>query len=192
MHRLFVAIELPQGAKNSLIETMGGVIGARWQREDQLHLTLRFIGETDTHTANAIADALGVVRFPPFMLAARGVGSFDRKGRIDALWVGVDPHAPLKALHNKIDRALERVGIAPDRRTYLPHITIARFSRGAGSLDAFMRAAGGVHFEPFRVDSFCLFESMLTESGAHYAIAQRYDLAANPPSKPRTPVSTNR
>ena len=65
---------------------MGGIAGARWQDDDQLHLTLRFIGEVDRHVATDVAAALGSVRHPPFELAVSGVGTFDRKGRIDTLW----------------------------------------------------------------------------------------------------------
>lgn len=190
MHRLFVAIDPPPAVKDALTRMMGGIIGARWRREDQLHLTLRFIGEVDTHTANGVAECLATIRQPAFDIGGRGVGIFDRRGRVDSLWIGVEPHEPLKALHNKVDRALARVGITPDTRSYLPHITIARFPRGAGSLDAFMRDAGGVHFAPFRADAFRLFESRLTSDGARYAVVERYPLSADP--SPAPPASRAR
>lgn len=90
--------------------------------------------------------------------------------------MGVEPQEPLRALHNKVDRALTRIGIVPDTRSYLPHITIARFSRGAGPLEAFLHASGGCEFEPFTVDAFCLYESRLTEAGADYTIVERFPL----------------
>jgi 2'-5' RNA ligase len=74
MHRLFVAIELPVAVRDRLLAAMGGVSGARWQRDDQLHLTLRFIGEIDRHIAQDIAAALGGVHAAPFELALRRVG----------------------------------------------------------------------------------------------------------------------
>lgn len=180
MHRLFVAIELPDAVKASLIAMMGGIIGARWQRADQLHLTLRFIGEVDTKTANAVAEALATIRHPAFQVSGRGVGVFDRKGRPDSLWAGVPEREALKVLHNKVDRALARIGITLDTRSYLPHITIARFSREAGPLDAFMANAGRACFAPFTVDSFALFESHLTEAGAVYRVAGRFQFAGVP------------
>lgn len=178
MHRLFVAIDLPFMVKDALVAMMGGVIGARWQTEDQLHLTLRFIGEVDTRTANAVTDALAIVRHPPFDMCLRGIGSFERKGRTDTLWIRAEPAEPVKALHNKLDRALTRIGIAPETRAYHPHVTLARFSRGAGPLDAFMHGSGGVGTEPFTVDSFCLFESRLTEAGADYSVVERFEFAS--------------
>ena len=178
MHRLFVAIDLPFAVKDALVAMMGGVIGARWQSEDQLHLTLRFIGEVDTRTANAISEVLATVRHPAFEMSLRGIGSFERKGRTDALWIGVEPAEPVKALHNKLDRALTRIGIAPETRAYHPHVTLARFSRGAGPLDGFLHTSGSVGIEPFAVDSFCLFESRLTEAGADYSVVERFPLAS--------------
>jgi 2'-5' RNA ligase len=178
MHRLFVAIDPPFAAKHRLVGMMGGIIGARWQSQAQLHLTLRFIGEVDARRANAIAEVLATIRHPAFVAAPRGIGTFDRKGRIDTLWIGVEPAEPLRALHNKVDRALTRVGIAPDTRAYLPHITLARFSRGAGPLDGFMHASGGAELEAFTVDSFCLYESRLTEAGADYSIVGRFAFAS--------------
>lgn len=80
MHRLFVAIDPPFAVKDALVAMMGGVIGARWQSEDQLHLTLRFIGEVDTRTANAIAEVLGTIRHPAFDIQPHRVGTFERKG----------------------------------------------------------------------------------------------------------------
>lgn len=97
MHRLFVAIRPPAAHRAQLLALMGGVAGARWQRDDQLHLTLRFIGEVDRHRASDIADALRTIRFAPFDARIAGVGVFDRRGLIDTLWAGVQPRDPLPA-----------------------------------------------------------------------------------------------
>lgn len=176
MHRLFVGIELPETVKAALVAAMGGVLGARWQSASQLHLTLRFIGLVDTHTANAVAEALATIRARAFTLSDGRAGIFDRRGRVDTLWLGVEPQEPVKALHNKIDRALQLIGIAPETRAYLPHITLARFSGTSGPLDAFLREAGGAAFS-FTVDAVSLFESRLTTEGADYAVVARYPLS---------------
>lgn len=177
MHRLFVAIEPPEWVKDALVEIMGGVIGARWQDETQLHLTLRFLGERNAREANAIAEALDTVAAAAFSARLEGVGVFDRKGRPDTLWIGVRPVDPVRRLHRKVGRALERIGIGPDTRVFLPHITIARFSRGAGPLDDFMTRCGGFSLAPFEINEFCLYESQLTAEGAVYDIVERYPFA---------------
>lgn len=176
MHRLFVAIRPPRAMRASLLAAMGGVARARWQSDEQLHLTLRFIGEVDRHRAEDIAATLGTVHHPRFALALDGIGQFDRKGRVEALWAGVAPQAPLKSLHNKIDQALARVGIAPETRVYLPHITIARFSRGAGPVESIASRSGGISSPEEEISEFALYESQLSHEGALYSIVERYPL----------------
>ena len=176
MHRLFVAIRPPAFVRDALLDLMDGVSGARWVEEEQLHLTLRFIGEVDRHRANDVHAALGAVHHPPFSLALAGLGSFDRSGGASVLWAGVAPHAPLKALHKKVDQALERVGVPPDRRAFHPHITLARLPRGAGPLRPLVESAGGLASEPFDVEEYRLYESELTHAGAIHTVAGRYSL----------------
>jgi 2'-5' RNA ligase len=177
MHRLFVAIRPPAAIRAQLLDLMGGIAGARWQSEDQLHLTLRFIGEVDGRLADDIDTALQSVRHPPFEISLAGLGAFDRRGQATALWAGIAPHGPLKALHKKIDHALERAGLAPERRAYLPHITLARFGRGGGPLQPLLASAGGIAGAPFPVTEFRLYESRLTPAGADYTPIARYSLA---------------
>ena len=173
MHRLFVAIRPPAAVRAQLLDMMEGVAGIRWLDDEQLHLTLRFIGEVDRHLGKDIAAALGAIHHPSFEIALSGIGSFERKGK-GALWAGVSPHDQLKALHKKVDQACLRVGVPPDTRAYLPHITIARLGKSAGPIDAFVLAAGGLTSPAFEIDAFCLYESDLTPSGPVYSVIERY------------------
>lgn len=175
MPRLFVAIRPPAAVRNQLLTMMGGVEGARWQDDEQLHVTLRFIGEVDGRTARDISDALAGVRARRFEIALAGVGMFDRRGRMETLWAGVQPREPVAALHKKIDGACVRAGLAPERRAYRPHITLARFSRG-GDADAFLVKHGGLTSAPFPVTHFALMESHLAGEGARYEIVERWPL----------------
>jgi 2'-5' RNA ligase len=154
---------------------MEGISGARWQDEEQLHLTLRFIGEVDRHRAEDVAAALGSVRHPPFDLALQGVGSFAKRGK-GALWAGVAPHDELKPLHKKVDQACLRVGIDPDNRAYHPHITLARLGRTSGPVEPFIERWAGLSSTTFLVDSISLYESRLGSEGASYTIVERYPL----------------
>lgn len=176
MHRLFVAVRPPAPVRAQILGLMGGVAGARWQSDDQLHLTLRFIGEVDRWVAEEVALALSAVRHPPFHVALNGLGAFDRKGRSDALWVGVTPHGELAALHRKIDQALVRLGLPPEGRAYLPHITIARFGRSAGPVSGFAESHANVASAPFAVEHLILFESHVGHEGASYEAVERYAL----------------
>ena len=178
MHRLFVAVRPPASIRTQLLDLMESVHGVRWQDEEQLHLTLRFVGEVDRHQAEDIAAALGSIHFPRFDIALAGIGSFDRRSQATHLWAGVAPHEPLKALHNKVDQALARVGVEPDRRAYLPHITLARLTRLSGPIDGLLRTAASLTSPPFAVEAFCLYESELSPAGATYSVIERYQLAA--------------
>ncbi len=175
MFRLFVAIRPPAAIRAQLLTIQGGVEGARWQDDDQLHLTLRYIGEVERRTAEDIATALADVRAAPMTLALSGVGVFEHKGHIDTLWAGVTPAEPLAALHKKIDHALVRLGLPAEGRAYRPHITLAR-GRMRGPIDGFLAAHGSLSSEPFAVTQFTLFESRLGNDGATYEIIADYPL----------------
>lgn len=177
MFRLFVALRPPPAMRQALLAIMGGFERARWQSDEQLHLTLRFIGEVDRHQAADIAAALGAIHHPGFALKLDGIGCFDKKGRIDALWAGVTPHDAVRSLHEAIDRALGRVGVAPDDRAFLPHITIARFARATAPIAPL--SAGLTMPPPIegRFDHFHLYESDMGSTGSTYTIIERYNLA---------------
>jgi 2'-5' RNA ligase len=176
MHRLFVAIRPPPPIRADLLDLMGGIAGARWQSEDQLHLTLRFIGEVDRHLARDVDAALSSVHHPQFTVALSGLGVFERRGDPVTLWAGFAPQEPLRALHRKVDQALVRIGVEPDRRAYAPHVTLARLSRGTGPIGGLMERSGGIAGTPFEVREFRLYESRLTPDGPLYSVAERYSL----------------
>jgi 2'-5' RNA ligase len=176
MHRLFVAVRPPEPVRRLLLTAMGGVSGARWQSDEQLHITLRFIGEVDRHQASDIHAALGAIHHPPIEIAVSGLGTFERRGVPEVIWAGVTPHEALAALHKKVDQALTRVGVEPDRRAFHPHITLARLKRTSGPLGNMIAGAGGLFSPPFAVDRFALYESRLTPEGAVYSAIERYPL----------------
>lgn len=180
MHRLFVALRPPPPVRAALAATMDGVPQARWQDDEQLHLTLRYIGEVDRRMAEEIVLALGHVHGSAVEISLSGVGAFDKLGRINALWAGVTPHDALAALHRKVDHALVRIGLPPEGRAYLPHITVARVSRGAGSgpeIDQWLAAHAGLASPSFRLDYLTLFESHLGGEAARYEVVERWRLA---------------
>jgi 2'-5' RNA ligase len=179
MHRLFVALRPPPLIRAQLSTLMGGIPGARWQDDEQLHLTLRFIGEVDGRVAEDVALALGQVHAPPIEIALAGVGAFDKNKRFDALWAGVTPHDALAALHRKVDHAMVRVGLAPEGRTYLPHITLARLSRSMGlgiEIERWRADHAALNSAPFTIGHFGLFASTLGSGGARYEAIERWSL----------------
>ncbi|MGT2515254.1 RNA 2',3'-cyclic phosphodiesterase [Sphingomonas panni] len=113
MHRLFIALRPPLPMRRKLLDIMDGVEGARWQDDEQLHLTIRYVGAVERPIAEDIAVALQAVHAPALDLALAGVGRFDTGSRGRALWAGVTPHDAVAALHRKVDHALVRAGLPP-------------------------------------------------------------------------------
>lgn len=179
MHRLFVALRPPRAVRDALVDVMDGVPGARWQDDDQLHLTTRFIGAVERPVAEDIAAALGSVHAPQIDVAIAGVGQFGQRSRSDALWAGVTPHGALAALHRKVDQAMVRVGLQPERRAYLPHITLARLPRALNAgpeIAAWLARHAGLAGAPFSFEHLILYESQLGRSGASYEPIARWPL----------------
>lgn len=177
MHRLFVAIRPPEPIRDLLIDAMDDSADFRWQDDEQLHITLRFVGEVDRPVADDLADALGRIRSPCFELRISGVGRFEQRSS-GALWAGVEPKEPLAALSAKVERLCQQVGLEPERRAFHPHITLARWrGRRTREVAAFLDRARGLASEPFDVDEFILFESRLSKHGAHYEEVARYGLS---------------
>ncbi len=175
MHRLFVALRPPRAMRERLLATMAGVSGARWQEDEQLHLTLRFVGEVNRHLAEDFAAALGSVRHPPIAVSLDRVGSFMRGSR-GTMWAGVAPHNALRSLHRSVEGACRLAGLPPESRSFHPHITLARLSRGAGSPTPFLERWAGLTSPPVVIDSMILFESRLRSAGATYTSMARYPL----------------
>lgn len=175
-HRLFIGIHPPEHVREALLDIMEGVEGARWQDADQLHLTLRFVGEVETPVANDLAAELARVSGPPFALSVAGVGTFERKGLPTAIWARVPLAAELEGLRQKVERACESAGLGLESRRFTPHITLARLNRSSGDVGAWLASCGDLRAGPWNVEGFKLFESHLGRDGAEYEAAASYSL----------------
>ncbi len=175
-HRLFVALRPPPPIRAQLRAAMHGVSAARWQDDDQLHLTLRFIGDVDHHRAEDIAAALGALHAAAITARIAGVGLFERKGWPHTLWAGVEPLAALAGLHRKVDQLLARVGVEPETRAFTPHITLARLNRSAGPVAAFLAQHSDLASPPFDFTHVVLYESEMGHGGSRYHPVARYAL----------------
>ena len=163
--------------RDALIDTMEGVAAARWQDEDQLHLTLRFIGEVDRRTAEDLGPALGSVTVPPFPLALRGVGMFERKGRVHSAWAGVADSPALLTLQKKVERACQSAGLQPEHRKFAAHVTLARMKGAGRGLGDWLAKHSNFATDPWMVEDFRLYDSLLSPGGSLYTEIARYPLA---------------
>ncbi|TWJ16581.1 RNA 2',3'-cyclic phosphodiesterase [Geobacter argillaceus] len=184
MHRLFVAIDLPDEVKRELAKLRREEIqGARWVPVEQLHLTLRFIGEVDDATFEAIRQALGAVRGGQFPLAVQLVGHFPPRKSPHVLWVGADAGESLADLQGQVEDAVQTAGLAPEHRPFSPHITIARLRETPPHVVAELeKRHQAFACAPFEVPSFHLYESTLTGKGAIHTVVRSYPLSAPTPS----------
>lgn len=174
--RLFVALALPDLIAQQLAMLQAGVPGAHWQTREQLHLTLRFIGEVDGRDAAAADDALSLIEVPKFSLALKGVGEFGGKTP-HALWAGVRDKEPVAFLQRKIETALQRAGLPPEQRKFVPHVTLARL-RGSprGRVMDFLTDHALYASAAFDVEAFILYSSVLTPNGSIYRAERAYRL----------------
>jgi RNA 2',3'-cyclic 3'-phosphodiesterase len=167
MYRLFIAVDLPEQVKEAVTCIAGDLPGGRRVPREQIHLTLRFIGEADEEMFLAIKRALGTVSGASFSLSLKGVGHFPPGRHPRVLWVGMEESGPLRALQSKVEQALIGAGVAAEERGFSPHITIARLKETPPARVAMLEekhhlfAAG-----PFPVEEFYLYSSILTREGA--------------------------
>ena len=139
--RLFVAVPVPQATRDACRELIEPVRAtpfgraARWVHVETLHLTLRFLGDTEPNRVSDVAAAVGAAAAPfaPFAVRLRGAGSFPPDARkIRALWLGIEEGArELAAILAALDVALAAAGWPPDERPFRPHLTVARMDRSA-------------------------------------------------------------
>jgi 2'-5' RNA ligase len=175
--RLFVALDLPWELRQRIALLPGGIPGARWVPPENYHITLRFIGETPAYRAEEIDHALAALKARSFDLILSGVGTFAKSGRSTALWVGVERNERLELLQSKIETALQRIGLEPERRRFAPHVSLARLDNAVeGKLAAFVQAHNLFRAEPVTMQHFTLFSSLLGKEQSVYTPEVEYAL----------------
>lgn len=171
-HRLFIAIRPPEEVRDRLVDAMEGIDGARWVDEENLHLTLRFVGEVERPAANDLAAALERISAPPVTLSVDGVGHFDKRNRFGArpraLWARIPRYGLLSELRLKIEAACESSGLGRETRRFTPHITLARLGPDAGEIGTWLARFGDLAAGPWQATEFILYESHLGRTGAFY------------------------
>ena len=175
--RLFIALALPDDLRDRLAGLQRGVKEARWVRPENLHLTLRFLGELDGHQAHDVDAALTSLGGEAFSMRLAGLDCFGEGRKLRALWVGVEDPEPVKRLQAKAERAVQEAGILPNGRKFTPHVTLARFKNAPSpDLSSYLQSHNLFRSEPFAVTEFVLFSSFLSREGSIYRPEARYPL----------------
>ena len=179
--RLFVAIELPNDIRAAFATVLKELRDVsphtKWVRPANLHLTLKFLGDTGTDKLSALQSALATIRFAqPVTLEFRGLGSFPNAKHPRVFCAGIQNSPSLAAIVSEIDKAVHALGFPLENRLFNPHLTLARFNQP--SVPAALQAAAiqnaARSFDSFTVREFHLIESKLKSSGAEYTTIRTF------------------
>jgi len=184
--RVFVAIELPSLVRKSLSDHINRLrqtlpdVHASWSHEENLHLTLKFLGKTPVAKVEALSQATqqAALMTEPFDLIVADCGAFPPRGQPRVLWIGIeDPTEKLTALHHALEDKCAKAGFAREERPFHPHLTIARVRKPKGS-----RRLAELHREleiadqqqTVRVAEVVLFRSELLSEGSRHTVVSRH------------------
>lgn len=180
--RLFTAIELDDAVREHVAEVVDalGAIGGgvRWTRPENLHITLKFIGEMDDAAADGLRASLRALRMPPMLLRCDRLLFFPPRGggRIVAAGVGGDA-AALAEVFDIVDEICATAGLAREKRAYRPHVTLGRCRdgvRGPQQRQMIAATAGLWPGPALQPPSVALLQSILAREGAHYHVIERF------------------
>ena len=177
MLRLFIGLTFEGGYSRRLCHLMEGVEGVHWQPQDNLHLTLRFLGDVSPADAEDLDAELARITAPAFDLTLQGVGWFGIGERVQNLHAVSRPDPILDGLKRQVDRACQRAGFPPEGRKFKPHVTLAR-SR-AVRLEAaqpWLAENGDLRLAMGDVEAFHMISSHSSGAGRAYRVESSYPL----------------
>lgn len=182
--RTFVAIELPERVKSAISELQQELkksrADIRWVKPDNIHLTLKFLGDTDEkiigNIVETVKEACSV--YGRFDLGTKGVGVFPDMRAPRVLWVGISDNATLTGLQKSIEDELAALGFSPEKRRFRPHLTLGRFKSSFGKEGLYdkIEEHKNLNLGSIEVKSIFLIKSELTPYGAEYTKIAGIDL----------------
>jgi len=186
--RVFIAIELPGNVRARLAEHIKSLrdsirdVRASWSREDNLHLTLKFLGEIPIARVEELSAAASIAatKVEPFEIVVEGCGSFPPRGQPRVLWIGIDdPSEKLSELHRALEDECAKAGFTHEPRPFQPHLTIARLRQPQGSRQLAARHKEiGFAAETVRGSELSVIRSELRSEGARHTTISRHALSS--------------
>jgi 2'-5' RNA ligase len=167
MIRLFIAIDIAEDIRMLICNMGGSIPGAKSVPSSQIHLTLKFLGDTESSLLDEIVYALAAIEHEPITIAIRSVGHFPPRGAPRVIWTGIHPVHNVVKLRNKVEKTLVDIGIERDKRKFSPHITLARLKNSPISrVTRFLADNSMLETPPFSITEFQLYSSTLSQKGA--------------------------
>jgi len=174
--RSFIAIELPDSAKSALAELQGELkkTGAdiRWVKPDNVHLTLKFLGNIEEKIISTIVQVIQGTcnKYTPFNLEIKEIGFFPDMKSPRIIWVGINGNTTIAGMQSEIDSGLSSLGFEREKRNFAPHLTLGRFrtSRGKKFITEAVEQFRNRSFGVIGVTSLSLMRSDLHQAGAQY------------------------
>ena len=183
--RLFVAIEIPKEVRAAVASLLNEFRAlspqTKWVRAENMHLTLKFLGETDAAKLSEVKSALvSIHSTQPVMLQFRGLSFFPYAKGPRVFWASIQSTSDLASLAGEIDNAMHKLGFPLESRPFVPHLTLARFNepRQAAALRNAVVEKASRSIGSFSAREFHLIESKLKSTGAEYATLQTFEFAA--------------
>lgn len=183
--RAFLALELPPHARQTVAVVQSRLrqtgAGAAWVRQENFHVTLRFLGRIEEEQQQICSQCL-LQRLPhlePVRICIAGAGAFPNAGRPSVLWAGVrELHGALEDVFVSCEDAARAAGLPPEARAFHPHVTVARVRnpRGCVSVAEAIQECSTLESDAFTVDGVALFESKLSAGGSVYRLVKRFPL----------------
>ena len=190
--RTFVAIDIPSPARKVIAAVQRRFLPldlkASWVRPENIHLTLKFLGNINPDRVPEVADALASAASSsqPFTLSLGEPGLFPEKGTPRVLWVGLaDGESRLEKLHKEVDAALHGIGFEYEARPFSPHLTIARIKslKNVRALKEEVTAENNIEKVSFEVTQIVLIKSQLSPAGSQYTVLEELPLGSLPIEK---------
>jgi RNA 2',3'-cyclic 3'-phosphodiesterase len=186
--RLFIAIELPSNVRRTLTNHIDGLreavpnARASWTREENLHLTLKFLGDTPLTRVEGLSRAVqrAANATGPFEMIIGSLGAFPSGGQPRTLWLGIeDPSTQLSLLHRRLEDECVQAEFASEQRPFRPHLTIARIRNPKGAR-RLLEVNKEVGFDPqtIVVSHLALIRSELRSEGSRHTVVARHPFSS--------------
>jgi RNA 2',3'-cyclic 3'-phosphodiesterase len=184
MQRIFAAVKiLPDDGLLRLLHTLRSALSQdkiKWVDTANMHITLKFFGETPEDKVQEISKALeSIVTLQAFEIQCKGVGIFGSQYKPRVIWLGINDISKLQQLESKVAAAIEPLGYLPDRQNFVPHLTLGRinFINDKKYFQDTIAMAKSFTSEIQKIPAFHLYESKLKPTGPEYSIITSYSLA---------------